>query len=400
MIDASDDAEQIRAWWAKWPDANVGIATGAESGLVIIVIDPSQGGEESYAKLQQELPSDTFTQLLKVRTGSGGSYLYFQHPGVHVPCQANIRPGIDIKADDGYVVAPPSLDVNGVRARFSTNSGLLLPALPKALYDLIRPDDSSRKIGGLKNRFDTETPLETHAESKAVLVDSSSGQIEKPREKDEAEPTGATKPDRGSASHGATKPRLLVEHFDPDRTVRALSKILAATGGLFDRGAPVRLVSDPQRGIIAKVITADALVMIAHEACRPYVRKAKRDGSFLEDHVRLPKTCAAMYLDYGDWGLAPLNGITTAPLLQDDGAIRGVAGYDAHSGLWCENVPDLTGLVPERPTKDHALAALSKVRDAFGTFPFADAEMTVADAAVRVPMVDLTKPRTETNPRS
>ena len=154
----------------------------------------------------------------------------------------------------------------------------------------------------------------------------------------------------------------------------------------------MRLVSDPQRGTVAKVITPDALVMIAHEACRPYVLKAKRDGSHLEEHVRLPKSFAAMYLDYGAWGLAPLNGITTAPLLQDDGAIRSVTGYDAPSGLWCENVPDLTGLVPERPTKDHALAALSKVRDAFGTFPFADAEMTVADAADRVPMVDLTKP--------
>ena len=86
--DASDDPKQIRAWWAEWPDANVGIATGAPSGLVVIVIDPLKGGEESYAKLQQELPSDTFTRLLKVRTGSGGTHLYFQHLGGHVLCQA------------------------------------------------------------------------------------------------------------------------------------------------------------------------------------------------------------------------------------------------------------------------------------------------------------------------
>src|SRR5262245_23577095 len=124
--DASDDPEQVRAWWAQWPDANVGIATGAISGLVVIVIDPLKGGEESFAKLQQELPS-AFVQLLKVRTGSGGAHLYFQHPGGHVPCRTNVRPGIDVKTDDGYVVAPPSLDVNGVRYRFGSNGILLLP---------------------------------------------------------------------------------------------------------------------------------------------------------------------------------------------------------------------------------------------------------------------------------
>jgi hypothetical protein len=96
--DASDDPEQIRA--TEWPDANVGIATGAASRLVVIVIDPLKGGEESYAKLQQELPSDTFAQLLKVRTGSGGTHLYFEHPGGHIPCRAKLRPGIG-----GYVVA-------------------------------------------------------------------------------------------------------------------------------------------------------------------------------------------------------------------------------------------------------------------------------------------------------
>jgi hypothetical protein len=142
--DAFDDFEQIRAWWALWPDANVGIATGADSGLVIFVIDPRQGGEESYAKLQQELPSDTFAQLLKVRTGSGGSYLYFQHPGGYVQSQANIRPGIDIKADDSYVVAPSSRDVNGRVYCFASNSGLVCPPLPAALHDLICKEAQAR----------------------------------------------------------------------------------------------------------------------------------------------------------------------------------------------------------------------------------------------------------------
>lgn len=60
--DASIEPQQIRTWWERWPDANIGIATGALSGLVVVDIDPRNGGDESYAKLQQELPG-AFTEL-------------------------------------------------------------------------------------------------------------------------------------------------------------------------------------------------------------------------------------------------------------------------------------------------------------------------------------------------
>ena len=82
-----------------------------------------------------------------------------------------------------------------------------------------------------------------------------------------------------------------------------------------------------------------------------------------------------MYLDwYGEWRLPPFNGIAAAPLLQDSGEIRTVEGYDPTSGMWCEKVPDLTGLIPDRPTKDCAAKALLLIREAFKTFCFADSE--------------------------
>jgi Bifunctional DNA primase/polymerase, N-terminal len=124
--DASENPEQIRAWWEECPDAGVGIATGADSGLVILEIDHHKGGDESYIQLQQEL-STAFAHLLKVRTGSGGTHLYFEHPGGDLPSRANVRPGIDVQADGGYVIAPPSLDVNGARSRFTSNGPLLRP---------------------------------------------------------------------------------------------------------------------------------------------------------------------------------------------------------------------------------------------------------------------------------
>jgi hypothetical protein len=198
------------------------------------------------------------------------------------------------------------------------------------------------------------------------------------------------KPDRDGRTNKNAKPRLLVDDCNPNVTVRSLRDILAATGEFFDRGVPVHVVSDPQRGTVAKVLTPDALVMKSHEVCRPYESKAKRDGSVFETDVRLPRSLAVMYLDCGGWGLPSLNGITTAPLLHNDGTIRSAAGYDVASGMWCENVPNLNGLIPDRPTRQEAAAALRLIRVPFKTFPFADAEMI--EAARAVLMVDQSKP--------
>jgi hypothetical protein len=189
------------------------------------------------------------------------------------------------------------------------------------------------------------------------------------------------------------KPRLLIEDSNPDKTVAALRDVLAGAGVLYDRGGPARVAFDQmQQGTVARVMSPDGLVLMAHETCRPYIIKTKSDGSVHEINARLPRSFAVMYLDWhGEWRLPPLNGIATAPLLGTSGTIRSTEGYDSTSGMWCENMPDLTALVPERPTKDDAASALGLLRRTFETFCFADAEM-IADATTGVPVVDLTMP--------
>ena len=135
MKDASAHSSQIDLWWRWWPNANVGIATGVASGLLVLDIDPRNGGDASYEQLRKQFPA-AFAELLEVRTGSGGTHLYFECRSP-TPSRANILPGIDVKADGDYVVAPPSLDVGGSRYQFASNSDLVLPPLPAALRDLI-----------------------------------------------------------------------------------------------------------------------------------------------------------------------------------------------------------------------------------------------------------------------
>src|SRR5262249_22895247 len=74
--DATTDAATIQAWWQRSPDANVGLAMGAASRLVVLDADPRNGGEAELAKLARAgIPLETLT----VETG-GGRHLYFRSP--------------------------------------------------------------------------------------------------------------------------------------------------------------------------------------------------------------------------------------------------------------------------------------------------------------------------------
>ena len=108
--DASTDPVQIRTWWTRRPLAHVAIATGAESGLVVIDLD-RKPGKDGVASLKAlgKVPA-----TLTARTGSGGLHLYFRHPGGCVPNSVGkLGPGIDVRGDDGYVIAPPSGHISG-----------------------------------------------------------------------------------------------------------------------------------------------------------------------------------------------------------------------------------------------------------------------------------------------
>ncbi|MGC1348062.1 MAG: hypothetical protein WA863_18645 [Methyloceanibacter sp.] len=196
--------------------------------------------------------------------------------------------------------------------------------------------------------------------------------------------------DDSTVDEASQKPRLLVENCNPDVTVARLRDVLAESRELFDRGGPVRLVFDQcQGGTVAQMMTPHGVVLMAHGFCRPYAVKLKH-GSFVEENVRLPHWCAVMYLDWrGHWQLRPLNGIASAPFLKDDGTINSSEGYDLESGMWCENMPDLAGVVSERPTKKEAEDALLLIRETFKTFCYADAE--IFNDADEIAVVDISK---------
>jgi len=111
--DAVCDPAAVRLLWTRWPTANVGVATGSASGLVVLDVDPRNGGEEGLHELEARIGALPATPV--VLTGGSGTHHYFGHPGSAVSNRRNLAgfPGVDLKADGGYVVAPPSNHLSG-----------------------------------------------------------------------------------------------------------------------------------------------------------------------------------------------------------------------------------------------------------------------------------------------
>lgn len=126
--DATTDTTQVESWWHDTPQANIGIATGA-AGLVVLDIDVKNGapGDASWAAIVAEHPELEDTRV--ARTPSGGRHYYFRGNGDRIRSSVSkLAPGIDVRAEGGYVVAPGSETAEGRYEWLSKRPPAKLPA--------------------------------------------------------------------------------------------------------------------------------------------------------------------------------------------------------------------------------------------------------------------------------
>lgn len=142
--DATTDLEQIKRWWTQYPNANVGIATGAKSGVVVLDVDGEEG-KESLREIENLIDLPLTPRSL---TGGGGEHLFFKHPGTPFRNSVRIRPGLDIRGDGGYVIAPPSVHASGKKYAWSVDhhpSDVKVADFPDALLNLLY--ENKREVG-------------------------------------------------------------------------------------------------------------------------------------------------------------------------------------------------------------------------------------------------------------
>ena len=154
--DASLDPAQIQDWGKKYPHANIGIATGAVSGVLALDIDPRHGGDDSLDAIRAEygkIPDDVMAV-----TGSGGNHYLFKYPGPDGRCKTNLYPGIDTRGDGGYIVVEHSNHISGKNyfwdAEANPLDGAILPDAPDWLLAklaekrAVQPDKQSSEASG------------------------------------------------------------------------------------------------------------------------------------------------------------------------------------------------------------------------------------------------------------
>ena len=117
--DATTDDEQIVKWWTEHPNANIGIAAGRASRILVLDIDPRNGGTETLQRLEKEL--GPLPETVTSNTGGGGEHRIFKYPNFSVRKDSAgklLGPGVDVLSDGCIMVAPPSRHASGNRYRW------------------------------------------------------------------------------------------------------------------------------------------------------------------------------------------------------------------------------------------------------------------------------------------
>jgi len=149
LKDGTTDKRLIHRWWKRWPKANIAIRTGGLSGIVALDIDLPEGPQTIH-ELQQE--HDELPACPVIITGSGGRQFIFAHPGGELKNRTRFAPGLDFRADNGYVVVPPSNHATGGAYRWLDDhepDDCQPPAMPEWLFTLIcQPQRNQAEVNG------------------------------------------------------------------------------------------------------------------------------------------------------------------------------------------------------------------------------------------------------------
>jgi len=125
------EEDDIRFWWRKWPLANIGLATGELSGILVLDADGTDARKEVLRRGGLENTPTVWTGKI------GGAHFHLAYPGGDVRNFARKLPGTDMRAQGGYVLMPPSVHATGNEYRWAEGTRHLPRAVvPEWLTEL------------------------------------------------------------------------------------------------------------------------------------------------------------------------------------------------------------------------------------------------------------------------
>jgi hypothetical protein len=153
LKEATTDAAIIEAWWSSYPIANIAVATGRVSGVFVLDVDIKNGRDGEAGLRQLEQKHGKLPPTIEAITPSKGRHLWFRMPAHPVQNSVSVlAPGLDIRGDGGYVVAPPS-QADGTYAwsvdsagEFADAPDWIVAEVETTQLDQRRPDEHWQRI--------------------------------------------------------------------------------------------------------------------------------------------------------------------------------------------------------------------------------------------------------------
>jgi hypothetical protein len=272
---ASAAPELIRAWFARDPHANFGIATGVASGVVVLDVDGAEGAITLANLVAKHGPLPVGPRAQTAR----GVHIYFAAGSVPLHNRAGDRgrglgKGLDLRAEGGFVVAPPSVHASGVAYRWQTDLKLgevELPALPQWIVDAgsdaprPAPTDALERV----ERRDFEERMTSRAEKWALSA------LEREGRAVRGAPEGARNATLNTAAFNLGM--LVASNALDGSTVRAALMHAAMEAGLSEFEAAKTIKSGMAAGIKKDSRSAPVSVPVQREMSG--VTTEPRDGT-------------------------------------------------------------------------------------------------------------------------
>jgi hypothetical protein len=144
LKNATTDGTVISKWFEGNIVPNLAVCCGEESGIMVLDVDPRNGGDESLAKLGK-LPDTAI-----VATGGDGKHFYFRQACPISSGAHRLGPGLDIKATGGYVLIPPSNHISGGTYKWLRDPRAGIAELPRNLLNQLIKSKALRGIRQVK----------------------------------------------------------------------------------------------------------------------------------------------------------------------------------------------------------------------------------------------------------
>jgi len=238
LKDATQTKAGVREYWTRWPNAGIALVT---DGLMVLDFDAKNGGLESKAMMEAKFGSLPCTKTH--RTGGGGEHWIYRNPnGADIRNTVTFAEyrGVDLRANGGYIVVPPSSHQSGGRYEIIDDSEIA--TAPSWLMDL-----ATEKRTKMQKMVSSDSQLIPEGQRNAKLA-SLAGTMRRRGMSHEAIEAALLEVNRQQCSPPLSDDEIIriarsITRYEPEYSSRQAETVVTSHFNFTDLGNAERLIS-------------------------------------------------------------------------------------------------------------------------------------------------------------